>query len=80
MTTYEADLAAYHKAVAALVVPKFSTSHQRSWWMLENAPKKPHKPEPVMHEIYPRIGTSDRQRAYLVRHGIKHVRTDGEYK
>ena len=33
-----------------------------------------------MHEIYPRIGTSDRQRAYLVKHGIKHVRKDGEYR
>ena len=32
------------------------------------------------HEVYPRIGTSDRQRAYLVKHGIKHVRKDGEYK
>ena len=32
------------------------------------------------HEVYPRIGTSDRQRAYLVKHGIKHVRKDGEYR
>lgn len=32
------------------------------------------------HEGYPRIGTSDRQHAYLVKHGIKHVRKDGEYR
>ena len=45
--------------------------------LLEN---KRLKPDPVHHEIYPRIGTSDRQRKYLVAHGIKHVRADGEYR
>lgn len=36
--------------------------------------------KPPVHEIYPRIGTSDRQRAYLAKHGIKHIRKDGEYR
>lgn len=38
------------------------------------------KDEDFQHEVYPRIGTSDKQRAYLVKHGIKHVRKDGEYR
>ena len=36
--------------------------------------------KPVHHEVYPYIGTSDRQRAYLVKHGIPHVRKDGTYR
>lgn len=44
---------------------------------------KAEKPVPekiVHHAIYPYIGTSDRQRAYLLKHGIKHFRKDGEYR
>lgn len=65
--------------------PKFHSFLDELNWAAEMAskfigPPKPPKEKIVMHEIYGRIGTSDRQRAYLVKHGIKHVRGDGEYR
>ena len=70
---------------AAWERPKFHSFLDELNWAAEMAskfigPPKPPKEKIVHHEIYPYIGTSDRQRAYLVKHGIKHVRKDGEYK
>lgn len=48
--------------------------------MLAQIANKKLPKETFIHEIYPYICTSDRQRAYLVKHGIKHFRKDGEYR
>lgn len=65
--------------------PKFKHSWEKYEWVAKMkaefiGPPKPPPEKVVMHEIYGRIGTSDRQRAYLVKHGIKHVRKDGSYQ
>lgn len=64
--------------------PKFRSFREELQWAAEMAlkfvgPPKP-KQEKFQHEVYPYVGTSDKQRAYLVKHGIKHQRKDGEYK
>ena len=63
--------------------PKFHSLLDQLEWCAKKAslfvgPPKPPKEKIVQHAVYSYIGTSDRQRAYLVKHGIKHVRKDGE--
>jgi len=92
--SYDTDLKSYMEAVSppnvpatppAWEPPKFHNFLDELNWAAEMAskfigPPKPPKEKIVQHEIYPYIGTSDRQRAYLVKHGIKHVRKDGVYR
>jgi len=92
--SYEQDISDYTKAITPIPTvpaapawqrPKFQSLCAEILWCSEIArlfvgPPKPQKEKIVQHEIYGYNSTSDRQRAYLVKHGIKHVRKDGEYR
>lgn len=65
--------------------PKFHSLLDEINWCMEQkslfiGPPKPPKEKPVQHAVYPYIGTSDRQRAFLVSKGIPHQRKDGGFR
>ena len=57
----------------------FCNDYEKRIWEAKQRIKEDSTPY-IQHEIYPYIGTSNKQRRYLVKHNIKHFRKDGEYK